>query len=355
MTDDKPRASGQPSCARRDLRPSRSGLPTTRFPFGGALAVVLALVVVGVLSLALPMVTLAQEPMRLQDQVTDLTRNQVLASAQSRINAALADLRRSRNVQLFVLFVETTGSRTVTEYADDVAQRSSLGGYDALLVVAVQDRSDALWRGGQLRDSLTDRELEAILSNRVEPLLTQGDFAGAVAAGTQRLADGIAGDVSGTGSTGLGGSGLGLTPILLVLGVGAGGLWFWRKRSTGRTESTSAEAAAQQTEQRAQAANQLLIRADEALRDADQEIAFAEAQSGPAEVGLLRAHRGDRTRTVRNRRGCCPHLGTVRASPMQFDTCHSTHRCRTEGGVSCPRTSADSRSRSEIEHGPGRR
>jgi hypothetical protein len=97
--------------------------------------------------------------------------------------------------------------------------------------------------------------------------------------------------VSGTGATGVGGSGTsgaGLAPILLVLGAGAGGLWLWGKRSKRKAEGKSAEAAAQQTERRAQEASELLIHADEALRDADQEIAFAEAQFGPADVAPYR-------------------------------------------------------------------
>jgi hypothetical protein len=259
-----------------------------RVPFGGALAAVLALAVLILVAMTPPGTALAQEPTRLQDQVTDLTRGQVLAAGRSRVDAALADLRRTRNVQLFVLFVDTTGNVTVTDYADEAARRSSLGGNDALLVVAVQDRSDALWRGGQLRDSLPDQELDAIISNRVEPLLAQGDFPGAVVAAAQGLADGIAGDVSGTGASVPGGSGLGMTPILLLLGAGAGGFWLWGKQSKRRAEGKTAEAAAAQIERRAQEANELLIHADEALRNAQQEIDFAEAQFGSDEVGPYR-------------------------------------------------------------------
>ena len=115
-----------PGRARPDLRRTGAMLAPARCPFGRMLAIMLALVVVGVVALALPLPAQAQEPTRLQDQVTDLTGRQVLASGRSRIDASLAELRRTRNVQLFVLFVETTGNRTVTEYADDIARRSSL-------------------------------------------------------------------------------------------------------------------------------------------------------------------------------------------------------------------------------------
>ena len=208
----------------------------------------------------------------------------MLAAGRSRIDAALADLRQARNIQLFVLFVETTGNRTVTDYADEVARRSSLGGNDALLVVAVGDRSDALWRGGQLRDALTDRELEAILSNRVEPLLAQGDFPGAVGACANGLAEAVAGTASGNGAAWRCRSGAGTVAAAPGVLVSAGGLWPGVGPRSAGASAPPPRRPRSQTEERAQEANELLIRADEAVRDAEEEMAFAEAQFGSAEV-----------------------------------------------------------------------
>jgi hypothetical protein len=219
------------------------------------------------------------EPPRLQDQVTDLTQRQALANGQAEIDAALADLRESRNIQLFVLFVDSTGSRSVTDYADEAARRSSLGGNDALLVVALTDRSDALWRGSLLEERLTDRELGEILSERVEPSLASGDFAGAVVAGAR----GIAEADGGSGLTG----GFGAGPLLALIGIAIlviGGLWLWNRYATRRRQRQAAEAYAKQTEQIDQQANALLIAADEAVRDAQDEIRFAEHQFGEVEV-----------------------------------------------------------------------
>jgi hypothetical protein len=220
-----------------------------------------------------------QEPPRLQDQVTDLTQRQVLANGRDEIEAALADLRESRNIQLFVLFVESTGSRSVTEYADETARRSSFGGNDALLVVALTDRSDALWRGSLLEDRLTDRELGEILSERVEKSLASGDFAGAVVAGARGITD------ADGGSGVMGGFGAG--PLLALVGLAVlviAGLWLWNRYSTRRRQRQAAEAYAKQTEQTEQQANALLIAADEAVRDAHDEIRFAELQFGEVEV-----------------------------------------------------------------------
>src|SRR5919202_951778 len=90
-------------------------------------------------TLMLPSGALAQELPRIHGQITDLTRNQVLASGRPQTQAALGNLLETQNVQLYVLFVESTDGRTVTEHADEDARQNSFGGNDALLVVALSD------------------------------------------------------------------------------------------------------------------------------------------------------------------------------------------------------------------------
>jgi uncharacterized membrane protein YgcG len=230
----------------------------------------------------------APEVPRLQTQVTDLTNAQVLANGRAQIEAALTELRESRNVQLFVLFVESTGNLSVTEYADEVARRSSLGGNDALLVVALEDRSDALWRGAALRDRLTDDELEKVLAEQVEPLLMRGDFAGAAVAAADGLGEAAVADAGASGLPG------GLSPVVVLVPligipvVGIGGVWLWQTVATRRRQRQAAEAYARETEQLEQQANALLIATDEAVRDAEDEIRFAELQFDEAEVAPYR-------------------------------------------------------------------
>jgi uncharacterized membrane protein YgcG len=247
-------------------------------------------------TLALPSGALAQEIPRIQGQITDLTRDQVLAGGRTRIETALRDLLETHNVQLFVLFVDSTGNRTVTGFADEVARRNSLGGNDALLVVSLSDRTDAIWRGSQSLARLTDLELEDVLSRRVEPLLAKGDYTGAVVG----AADGI-GQAAGAAQPAqppAGGgapqpaqppaNGLGLIPILLVMVLVIGGVLIWRVASTRRQRRRTAGEYERQTDQLAKEANALLIRTDETLRDAEEEIGFAEAQFNEADVAPYR-------------------------------------------------------------------
>jgi hypothetical protein len=206
------------------------------------------------------------------------------------VETELGELQRSQDIQLFVLFVESTGGIPVTDYANEVARRNSLGGNDALLVVALADRTDALWRGSRSLDRLTDRELEQVLSRRVEPRLAQGDFPGAVVAAARGLAE-----VAGSGETQVqqpgapGGAGINFAPLLAIGALGLGGLWFWNTLSRRRQERQTAQAQSQREEQLANEANGLLINADEALRSAEEEIGFAEAQFGEEDVAPYRA------------------------------------------------------------------
>ena len=239
-------------------------------------------------ALALSGAVRAQEAPRLQGQVTDLTRGQVLAGGRAQIDAALADLLQAQNVQLFVLVVESTGGHTVTAYADMVARQNSLGGNDALLVVAVDDRTDSIWRGSQSLSRLTDRELEEVLSRRVEPLLARGDFPGAVVAAANGVAE-VAGEGSPSSSQPSGGGGgPDLSRILVPLLLGGGGLLAWRAFSGRRRERKAVAQRRQEVGQLEHEANTLLIAADETLRDAREETGFAEAQFGEADVAPYR-------------------------------------------------------------------
>jgi uncharacterized membrane protein YgcG len=261
----------------------RSPLYTVRrhVSLAGVLALLAALCTMRVASgflLPAPVLTqaTAQEVPRLQAQVADLTRAQVLANGHAQIEAALSQFRETRNVQPFVLFVESTGSLSVTEYADEVARRSSLGGNDALLVVALADRSDALWRGSLLRDRLTDRELEKVLAEQVEQLLARGDFAGAAVA--DALGEAVVAEGGASGQSG------GLNPVVVLSSlielpvVDVGGVWLWHTVAIGSAFACCSSCSVSRANASAAWRCRRPVATDEAVRDADDEIRFAELQ-----------------------------------------------------------------------------
>ena len=236
----------------------------------------------------------AHDVPRLAGQVTDLTDRKVLAGGRAEIDRALSELRQQRNVQLFVLFTESNGDHTAREYAEEVAQASSLGDNDALFVVALRDRTYYVWLDHSLNDAVTSTEAERIRSQQIEPRLTAGDYAGAVVAGARGLGQAVAGvgPAEPSGEPAPAGGGLNLLPILGLVLVVVGGLWVWgavsSSRRQRRRERQTAEERDRRTGELAREANALLIRTDDALRDAQQEIGFAEAQFSEAEVAPFR-------------------------------------------------------------------
>lgn len=239
----------------------------------------------------------AQEPPFLDDQITDLTGE--LDADRETVEDALAALQDEHGIQLWVLFTFTTNGLAATEFADAVAEENSFGGNDALLVVALDDRSYATWVGPTLED-ITDAELDALLANELEPRLADGEYGEAVAAFASGLGEATGAPEptpaptatpAGGGATEDSGEGGGISiwPILGVIGAIVAAIvgFQWFRRRTGRG-SGKASAPAKRKDLDARA-NLLLLEVDELLQDTRDELGFAEAQFRDADVQPLRA------------------------------------------------------------------
>jgi uncharacterized membrane protein YgcG len=256
-------------------------------------------------ALIAPATTRAEDVMRLTGPVTDTTG--VLAERAGDIEAAIDRTLDDHGVQVFVLFVGTTGELSAGDYAQQTAALNSLGVDDALLLVAMDDRTDYIWVSDSL-DEITDDELDAILSDTLEPALRDGDEADGTIAAIEALgaaadspvptaAPVVPGPVEptpgpGGGVSDRGGSSIvGTLAALVLLGIGGWLLYrWWRGRSataSGAAATTAAPDRLSGPELRKRA-NALLIATDERIRDARQEIDFAEAQYGSDAVGELR-------------------------------------------------------------------
>ena len=236
----------------------------------------------------------------LHQAVTDQA-DVLTADEERRVADDLERLRADHGIQLFAAYVDTTGGATVTDFAASTAEMNSLGGNDALLLVAVDDRSDALWVGPSL-DGVTDAEIDAILVDAVEPNLQSGDFVAAIVDGGDALADAAVAEAVpppatappavrahdravGRRGRATASSGLDLTVVLVVLLLGGGilliGWAAWNRRAR-------AKAAAAHADQLNRDANRALLATDEALKDATNDVEFAAAQWGDAEVAAYR-------------------------------------------------------------------
>jgi uncharacterized membrane protein YgcG len=278
----------RPACAADRLRVARVA------------AVGLALV--ALLILATAPAALAAAP--LQGSITDTTGT--LSSAdRDAIRAAQERLRGEDDIPLYVLFTDTTGDQDIAAYARDVVDTEGLGAGDALLTVALQDRTYYLWVGDAV--PLSDAAIDTLLAEALRPGLASGDYAGAVVA----LADGMRVAIRGTGATappttgpvtpapvtaapataapgggsgGTDGAGLSLTLLAVVAVVVAvvGGLAFWSsRRNAARTEAARKDLAA--------SANARLLELDDLVRDMDAEAGFAEAEFGTEAAAPFRS------------------------------------------------------------------
>ena len=157
----------------------------SRVPLSCAWRQVLATALVGLtLLLSSTSVARAVDIPQLQSAVTDQTG--ALTGREPDIQATLQQLFDSTGVQLYVLFVPTTGDMSMGDYAAAVGDQN-LGADDALLVVALQDRTDNLSVGSGLRGRVSQTSLDQIRSSDLEPGLAAGDYANAVIGSAQAL------------------------------------------------------------------------------------------------------------------------------------------------------------------------
>jgi uncharacterized membrane protein YgcG len=269
-----------------------------------------ALALVGVVALAIAAPTAhAEDVLQLEGPVTDTSG--ALAGGEDDVASAIERTLADHAVQVFVLFVATTEGAPAREYAEQTAAANSLGVNDALLLVAIDDRTDFIWVSDGL-DEITDDELDAIIVDTLEPRLQDGDFTDAAVATVEAV--GAAADTAapteepvvpgpstaaptpdtggGTGGTTDGGDGIGVGSVVGLALVGGGGYLlyrYWRKRQGDAGPAPAPGAPALSGPALAQQANALLIATDERIRDAQQEVDFVEAQYGTAEGVPLRA------------------------------------------------------------------
>lgn len=272
-----------------------------------------ALRVVGVVLAVTLALLAAGPPARAQDvpdieaAVTD--QSGVLAGRLPEIEDSLQALFRRTGVQLYVLFVDNTGGMDIADYAAAVGDQNLTAG-DALLVVATEERRDSISVGADLAPRVSQVDLDRVRMQVLEPGLAAGDYAGAVIATAEAL--GPIFPQAGTGTPtappttvptnlptavptappangGNTGGGIPLLPLLAVLLIGGGVIVFISRFLRLRRERTEYLREAGVQEELGRKANSMLVATDDMLRDAEQELGFAEAEFGTEQAAPLRA------------------------------------------------------------------
>ena len=243
------------------------------------------------LALFAPGLVSAEPPQQLTERVTDLSG--VFTDGQrAEAEAAIEDV--AGDVSLWALFVRTTDGTPAPDYAEEVAALNGLGGNDAVLVVATEDRRYALWVGPTL-DEVGDDEIDVILAEAVEPQLAAGEWGLAVVAAVDGLVEALDGTPAqepddGAAAPGAGDGDGGSFPWLAVgiLGAIVAALWAWNRWRSGRASGLDAEERDRRLGGLARQGNAMLIETDELIRHDAQELGFAEAQFGAAEAKKFR-------------------------------------------------------------------
>ena len=128
----------------------------------------------------------------LSARVTDLT-NTLSGVEKQSLESKLAAWESTTGNQLAVLMVPTTQPEPIETYSIRVAEAWKIGrkGQDngALLVVAKDDRKLRIEVGYGFEGVLTDATSRRIISDTISPLFRQGQFAGGLNAGVDRIID----------------------------------------------------------------------------------------------------------------------------------------------------------------------
>jgi uncharacterized protein len=157
----------------------------------------------------------------LRTRVTDLT--QTLTGAErDALEQKLAAFEARKGAQLAVLIVASTQPEAIEQYSIRVADEWKLGREasddGALLLVAKDDRALRIEVGRGLEGALTDALSNRIIDQTIVPRFREGDFAGGIEAGVDRMLSVIEGEElpppeAGWGSDGSGGL-RGVGPLL---------------------------------------------------------------------------------------------------------------------------------------------
>jgi uncharacterized membrane protein YgcG len=249
----------------------------------GVLAIALHALLVLVALAAAPV--LAAEPPEIEGPITDQA--EVMSpDEESSALPSVERLREETGVQLFSVFVDTTEDLSLDEFVDETIERNGLGPSDALLLVAVEDRQYRVNIDGSL---MSPAEVDELARTATEPALSDGNWAGAIVA----TADGLTTELAAPGPSQAPPPGPGPVPeptpdggipglfILAGLIFGAVVLLIGLRWAVGgRLRARSGEERDVQTGDLARRANVLLVQTDDLVRDAEQEVSFAEAQFG---------------------------------------------------------------------------
>ena len=126
----------------------------------------------------------------LEARVTDLV-GTLTGAERASLESMLAGFEARKGAQIAVLIVATTQPEAIEQYSIRVVDAWKLGREKpddgALLLVAMQDRALRIEVGRGLEGALTDLTANRIIDETITPRFREGDFAGGIVAGVERM------------------------------------------------------------------------------------------------------------------------------------------------------------------------
>ncbi|MET0899629.1 MAG: TPM domain-containing protein [Mycobacterium sp.] len=245
----------------------------------------LLLVVVTAGLVAAPAAT-AEPPFRVPTQITD-NAGALSGSESTEVQAALDRLYDDKQVQLWVVFVDSFDGNNGVTWAQDTMRLSGFGDDDALLAVAIGDREYAFQVPDTAAGGVYGRADEVRRSD-IEPALRQSDWAQAAI-----------GAADGLNAASVAGSGVSWVAFLLVIGVIVVLvliliLWGRRRKSKRREAEFEAAQRVDPTDPNALASvpidalddlsKTIVVDVDNAVRTSEGELALAVEEFGTRET-----------------------------------------------------------------------
>ncbi|KMO84008.1 TPM domain-containing protein [Mycolicibacterium chlorophenolicum] len=235
----------------------------------------------------------AEPPLRLPTYLTDRA-GALDAAGTGEVQGAIDRLYNDRRIRLWVVYVDDFSGQDAQAWAQSTRQRSDLGDQDAILAVATVDRAYAFLAP---TDALGGVDIDKLRRTEVEPLLRDGNWAGAAVAAANGL-----NKTSGSGSW------LGMVIALGVIVVALVVLVFWQRRRRRRRREAEI-AAAQRVDPSDPAAlagvslealdelsRRIVVEVDNEVRTSESELALAVEEFGEQDTAAFsRAVAGAKT------------------------------------------------------------
>ena len=247
----------------------------------GRTSAVLGIIVGAVLALGATAPAMAEDPVDFgQSPIVDTIG--ALTGDTAEVEAAIERAADASGRQLFVAYVdEFTNPEAADAWANDTAIGNNMGAEDYLLAVAVDGR--AYYLSADANASLSDAELARISRDVIEPMLSDGDWAGAAIA----AADAIGG--GGAGGGGGGGWGWVLFLVIAAAVVAVIAIVLARRRRKAKAEAGPAGPPQPSIDELRRQAGSALVQADDAVKTSDDELGFAVASYGEEATADFRA------------------------------------------------------------------